>query len=331
MNVLVTGGAGYIGSHAVKQLSAAGHRVVVLDNLGRGHRQAVPPEVVLIDADIRQTQTVTKTLREHQIECVMHFAALAYVGESVQQPLRYYDNNTAGSLSLLQAMDQAGVLRIVFSSTCATYGQPQQVPITEQTPQVPINPYGWSKLFVEGMLRDHAATHEQFAFAALRYFNVAGCAADGSLGEDHDPETHLIPVLLLSALGKKVGTTIFGNNYDTPDGTCIRDYIHVDDLINAHITVMNTLTDGDKRFYNLGIGKGYSVKQVVEAAQRVTGSDFPVEIGPRRQGDSPMLYANVDKIQSQLGWRAKSMDIDDIVDSAWQWFKEHPQGYGDQP
>ena len=331
MNVLVTGGAGYIGSHAVKQLSAAGHHVVVLDNLGRGHRQAVPPEVALIEADVRQTQTVTKALREHQIECVMHFAALAYVGESVQQPLRYYDNNTAGSLSLLQAMDQAGVTRIVFSSTCATYGQPQQVPITEQTPQAPINPYGWSKLFVEGMLRDHAATHGQFAFATLRYFNVAGCAADGSLGEDHDPETHLIPVLLLSALGKKMGATIFGNDYDTPDGTCIRDYIHVDDLIDAHITVMNTLTDGDKRFYNLGIGKGYSVKQVVESAQRVTGSDFSVEIGPRRQGDSPMLYANTDKIQSQLDWRAKSMDIDDIVDSAWRWFKAHPQGYGDQP
>ena len=328
MNVLVTGGAGYIGSHAVKRLGAAGHRVVVLDNLDRGHRQAVADDVTLIEADVRQTQTVADALLEHSIECVMHFAALAYVGESVQQPLRYYDNNTAGSLSLLRAMDKAGVTRIVFSSTCATYGQPEKVPITEQTPQAPINPYGWSKLFVEGMLRDHAATHGQFAFAALRYFNVAGCAADGSLGEDHEPETHLIPVLLLSALGKKPGTTIFGDDYDTPDGTCIRDYIHVDDLIDAHIRVMNALADGDQRFYNLGIGKGYSVKQVVESAQQVTGAGFPVEIGPRRPGDPPTLYANADKIQSQLDWRAKITDIDAIVDSAWRWFKAHPDGYG---
>ena len=256
MRVLVTGGAGYIGSHAVKRLMELGHDVVVLDNIGRGHRQAVPKTVTLVEADLRDTDAVTTVLCDHHIECVMHFAALAYVGESVQKPLLYYDNNTGGSLSLLRAMQAAGVNRLVFSSTCATYGQPEKMPITEDLPQNPINPYGWSKLFFERILRDYSAMNPDFAFAALRYFNVAGSAADGSIGEDHEPETHLIPVLLLTALGKRDGATIFGDDYDTPDGTCIRDYVHVEDLVDAHTVVMEALQPGDTRFYNLGIGKG---------------------------------------------------------------------------
>jgi len=327
MNVLVTGGAGYIGSHAVKRLLQAGHHVVVLDNLDRGHEQAVTPGVVLETLDLRQTQEVTDALMRHQTDCVIHFAALAYVGESVTQPLDYYDNNTAGSLSLLRAMEMAQVKRLVFSSTCATYGEPPRMPITEDLPQIPINPYGWSKLFVERILLDYAATNKEFAFAALRYFNVAGLAKDGTLGEDHNPETHLIPVLLNAALGKVPHVTIFGDDYNTPDGTCIRDYTFVEDLVDAHVVVMETLNRGDSRFYNLGIGQGHSVKQVIEAAKNVTGAKIKVELGPRRQGDPPVLYSDTNKIKQELNWQARVTDIEEIVETAWQWFKTHPNGY----
>ncbi len=329
MNVLITGGAGYIGSHAVKALCEAGHVVSVLDNLDRGHRAAVPDGVTFHHLDLSRTDQIIDALRTGGIECVMHFAALAYVGESVEQPLRYYHNNTAGTLSLLRAMDAAGVNRMVFSSTCATYGQPRHMPITEDLPQQPVNPYGWSKLFIERMLRDYAATNDQFAFAALRYFNVAGCAGDGTIGEDHDPESHLVPLLVFAALGRRDGISIHGDNYDTADGTCIRDYVHVEDLVAAHIVVAEALRDGEQRFFNLGIGAGYSVKQMVESAKRVTGVDFPVRIGPRRPGDPPSLYADATKIQDELGWRAKWTDIDAIVETAWRWFKENPTGYGD--
>ncbi|QDU72318.1 UDP-glucose 4-epimerase GalE [Mucisphaera calidilacus] len=329
MNVLVTGGAGYIGSHAVKRLREDGHTVVVLDNLYRGHRAAVPDDVHLAEIDLRDTDAIERLLREHRVEVVMNFAALAYVGESVTQPLDYYENNTAGVLSLLQAMKRAGVKRIVHSSTCATYGEPETVPMTEDLPQSPINPYGWSKLFVERMLIDFAHTTEDFAFAALRYFNVAGSARDGSIGEDHEPETHLIPVMLLTALGQREKMTIFGTDYPTPDGTCIRDYIHVEDLIDAHVTVMNALQPGDGRFYNLGIGNGLSVKQLIDAAKAVTGVDFKVEIGPRREGDPPMLYADPSKIERELGWKAKITDVNEMIASAWTWFKDHPDGYND--
>ncbi len=327
MNVLVTGGAGYIGSHAVKQLREAGHHVVVLDNLERGHRAALPEHVPLEELDLRQTEALTNALTYHEIECVMHFAALAYVGESVTEPLKYYDNNVQGSVSLLQAMQNAGVHRIVFSSTCATYGEPETMPITENLPQHPINPYGRSKLVVEWALRDLAASDDRFAFAALRYFNVAGCAADGSLGEDHNPETHIIPVLLQVALEQREKVTIFGEDYDTPDGTCIRDYIHVEDLVAAHIRVMEALEGGDQRFYNLGIGHGHTVKQLIEAARRVTGHAIPAEVGPRRPGDPPQLYANADKIKRELGWQPRHTDLDGIVETAWRWFKTHPDGY----
>jgi len=329
MNVMVAGGAGYIGSHAVKQLVEAGHRVLAVDNLYRGHAQAVHPQATLQNIDLADTRALTDVLREHQIDCVMHFAALAYVGESVTDPLSYYHNNTAGTVSLLRAMDTAGVKRLVFSSTCATYGEPETTPIVETMPQQPINPYGWSKWCVERVLRDYAAADREFAFVALRYFNVAGCAADGSLGEDHDPETHLIPRVLLTTLGKFDKITVFGTDYPTPDGTCIRDYIHVEDLCAAHIVVMDALRPGDARFYNLGIGKGYSVQEVLEAVRRVTGREIPIEHGARRPGDPAILFADARKIQADLGWSARYTEIDEIVATAWNWFKDHPDGYSD--
>jgi UDP-glucose 4-epimerase len=329
MNVLVAGGAGYIGSHAVKQLLEAGHRVAVVDNLYRGHTQAVDPQATFYEMDLQDTEGLAGVMADHAIDCVMHFAALAYVGESVTEPLAYYHNNTSGSVNLLEAMKLSGVKRLVFSSTCATYGEPlpENTPIVETMPQEPINPYGWSKWCVERVLRDYGAADPDFAFVALRYFNVAGCAADGSLGEDHDPETHLIPVLLLTALGRREKVSVFGTDYPTPDGTCIRDYIHVEDLCNAHIAAMNALEPGDGRFYNLGIGRGYSVKEVLESAKRVTGIDFPVEYGDRRPGDPAVLYADAGKIQRELGWRARYTEIDPIVTTAWNWFKNHPDGY----
>ena len=327
MKVLVTGGAGYIGSHAVKRLLEGGHEVVAIDNLVRGHRQAVADSAHFLRIDLAQSDTLLRVLDEHGIECVMHFAALAYVGESVDQPLHYYHNNTAGTISLLNAMQQAGVSRMVFSSTCATYGQPESMPIVETLPQSPINPYGWSKLFIERILKDYAASNHHFAFAAPRYFNVAGCASDGTLGEDHDPETHLIPVLLNAAMGKVPKVIVFGDDYPTPDGTCVRDYIHVEDLVDAHVTLMDALRDGDQRFYNLGIGKGYSVKELVDVAKAVTGVDFKVEIGARRPGDPPTLYADPSKIADELGWSAKITDLTQIVETAWRWFAAHPDGY----
>jgi UDP-glucose 4-epimerase len=328
MNVLVAGGAGYIGSHAVKMLVEAGHRVVVVDNLCRGHREAVHAQAALYTIPLADAQELARLLHAEKIDCVMHFAALAYVGESVANPLSYYDNNTAGTICLLRAMDEAGVNRLVFSSTCATYGEPQRMPIVETTPQAPINPYGWSKWCVERVLRDYGAAQSQFAFVALRYFNVAGCAADGSLGEDHDPETHLIPVILQTALGRREKVVVFGNDYPTPDGTCIRDYIHVDDLCAAHLVAMEALAPGDARFYNLGIGRGYSVREVLDAARQVTGIAFPVEYGPRRPGDPAILYADAGQIERELGWKARYTDICSIVETAWNWFKRHPRGYG---
>jgi UDP-glucose 4-epimerase len=337
MNVLVTGGAGYIGSHAVKRLRADGHKVVVLDNLFRGHREALDAlaqggePITLEEVSLLDRDGVTDALIRHRIDTVMNFAALAYVGESVTEPLTYYRNNTAGVVSLLEAMSKAGVKRIVHSSTCATYGEPAKMPITEDTPQSPINPYGWSKLFVERVLADVAASDPSFCYAALRYFNVAGSAADGSIGEDHEPETHLIPVLLNTALGKRKSATIFGTDYPTPDGTCIRDYIHVEDLIDAHVAVMHALDPADpaKRAltFNLGTGHGFSVKQIIDAVKQVTGIDFPVELGDRRPGDPPSLYADPSKIKRELGWEAKVKDPATMVRHAWAWFQQHPRGY----
>jgi UDP-glucose 4-epimerase len=329
MQVLVTGAAGYIGSHAIRALARAGHSPIALDNLSRGHRAAVSPEIPFHELDVRETDKLEALLRQLKIECVMHFAALAYVGESVTEPLKYYDNNTGGTLSVLKAIERAGTPRMVFSSTCATYGEPTEMPIRETTPQSPINPYGWSKLLSEYMLRDFGAKSPDFGYAALRYFNVAGSAADGVIGEDHDPETHLIPVILQAALGKRDKITIFGEDYATPDGTCIRDYIHVEDLVDAHIRVMEALVPGDSRVYNLGIGKGYSVKEIVDAVRRTVDRPFRVDTGPRRPGDPPALYADASKIEKELGWRAQRTDIGETIASAWRWFSAHPDGYDD--
>lgn len=343
MNVLVSGGAGYIGSHAVLRLVENGHQVLIVDNLSRGHREAAtvlesiaPGRVAFEDCDILETERLAGLMTSHRCDAVLHFAALAYVGESVEQPLRYYRNNTAGALSLIQAAEDAGVGRFVFSSTCATYGEPpvDQVPIAETCGQSPVNPYGWSKLMVERMLIDRAgqarAGGSPFAFAALRYFNVAGADPEGRLGEDHRPESHLLPICLEVASGKRESMTIFGDDYDTPDGTCIRDYVHVIDLVNAHLLVLEALEPGDQRFYNIGVGRGYSVLECIEACRRVTGHPIPVTMGARRPGDPPMLTANPDRIRRELGFEARYTNLDEIIETAWRWFQANPQGYGPQ-
>jgi UDP-glucose 4-epimerase len=321
MNVLVTGAAGYIGSHAVRALLQAGHQVVALDNLSRGHRIAVPSSVPFIEADVRDGERVLDVLRSHRIECVLHFAAFAYVGESVDKPLLYYDNNTGGTLSLLRAVAQSDCRKIVFSSTCATYGEPETMPIVEDAPQKPINPYGASKLFSERMLRDLRPVLPGFSCAILRYFNVAGCADDGSLGEQHEPETHLIPIILQTALGQRAKVTVFGDDYPTPDGTCIRDYIHVEDLVDAHMAVMRALAPGEERIYNLGIGRGHSVREVLTAARAVVGRPINVEMGPRRPGDPPTLSCDPSKILRDLGWKAQRTDLAQTIETAWRWFR----------
>ena len=271
MNVLVVGGAGYIGSHCVRQLVAAGHRPVVLDNLVYGHRRAVAPEIPFYAANLGDTPTVINLLRQEQIELVMHFAAYCYVGESVTAPLKYYDNNLAAPLRLLDAMLQAGVKKFVFSSTCATYGVPARLPMTEDLPQAPINPYGQTKLDVENVLKALATAHG-LSFAAFRYFNAAGAAEDGTIGEDHNPETHLIPLAIDAATGKRPHLQVFGTDYPTPDGTCLRDYVHVDDLSRAHIAVFEKLaTPGARYFYNLGTGKPFSVREIIHAVEKITG------------------------------------------------------------
>lgn len=338
MNVLVTGGAGYIGSHAALRLLEDGHRVTVVDDLSRGHAEAIERLAPLGDlrfqeADLGDRAVIEPLLREQAIDAVMHFGAKAYVGESVEHPLDYYRNNAAAALGLIEAMEATGVDRMIFSSTCATYGEPgpEHVPIAEGCPQRPINPYGRSKLFVEHVLFDHArakaAKGEGFAFAALRYFNVAGCDRDGRVGEDHDPETHLVPICLEVALGQRPGLTIFGEDYDTPDGTCIRDYVHVEDLIDAHVSVMDALRAGDTRTYNVGIGRGHSVREVIESCRRVTGAAIPAEPGPRRPGDPPELWAESTKVRTELGWSARYTDLDATVETAWRWKQAQPNGY----
>lgn len=329
MQVLVTGAAGYIGSHALRALARAGHQPIAVDNLSHGHRAAVPAGIPFHQFDVRETDKLEALLREQRIDCVMHFAALIAVGESVTEPLKYYDNNTRGTLSVLSAVERAGTPRLVFSSTAAVYGEPTEMPIRESAATAPINPYGWSKLFSEQMIRDYAKRSPHFSYAVLRYFNVAGASAEGGIGEDHHPETHLIPVILQAALGKRDKITVFGEDYPTPDGTCIRDYVHVEDLVDAHVKVMEALAPGEERVYNLGIGKGDSVKEILDAVRRVVDRPFRVDVGPRRAGDPPALYADPSKIAQELGWRAKHTDIGETILSAWRWFVAHPNGYGD--
>jgi len=328
MNVLVVGGAGYIGSHCVRQLSGAGHRPVVQDTLVYGHREAVAPGVPLYTSDLGDEKAVAEILAREKIDVVMHFAAFCYVGESVTDPLKYYLNNSAATLHLLSAMLGSGVRKFVFSSTCATYGVPDTLPMPETLPQAPINPYGQTKLDVENALR--ALAHAgKVSFAAFRYFNAAGAAEDGSIGEDHDPETHMIPLAIDAATGRRPSLSLFGTDYPTPDGTCLRDYVHVDDLSRAHIAVFGKLEQpGAAHFYNLGTGKPTSNREVIRAVEKATGSKVSVVESPRRPGDPPALYADSSKAMRELGWKVKFPDIDSIVATAWKWHRAHPGGYG---
>jgi UDP-glucose 4-epimerase len=325
MRILVTGGAGYVGSHCVRRLLAAGHEVVVYDNLERGHREAVPSGL-LVAGDLTEEAKLAALLRDRRIEAVMHFAALALVGESVEHPELYYRNNVVGSFHLLEAMRQAGVRKIVFSSTTATYGTPEKMPIAETTPQQPINPYGFSKLVVERMLDDYAAAHG-FGFAALRYFNAAGAAPDGSIGEDHTPESHLIPIVLQVALDQRQSISILGDDYPTPDGTCVRDYVHVEDLATAHLAALERLGPGKSIKVNLGTGLGCSVRQVIEACRQITGHKIPAVTAPRRPGDPPELVADSRLARRLLDWTPQYTTIESIVETAWRWHQAHPRGY----
>jgi UDP-glucose 4-epimerase len=328
MNVLVVGGAGYIGSHCVRQLIAANHRPVVLDNLVYGHPGAIPTNVQFYPVNLGDEKLVRDILIKEKIEVVMHFAAYAYVGESVKDPLKYYLNNVAATLHLLHAMLEVGVTKFVFSSTCATYGVPASLPITEDLPQAPINPYGQTKLDVENVLKALSVSHK-LSFAAFRYFNAAGAAEDASIGEDHNPETHLIPLAIDAATGRRPALQIFGNDYPTSDGTCLRDYVHVDDLSRAHIAVFEKLdTPGAALFYNLGTGTPNSVLEVLAAIEKVSGLKVPANFAPRRAGDPPALFADSSKAVRELGWKIKFTKIEDIVATAWAWHKTHPQGYG---
>jgi UDP-glucose-4-epimerase GalE len=327
MRILVTGGAGYIGSHAVHHFLSRGHDVRVLDNLSMGHRSAVPAGRLIV-ADLEEAHRLDQILVEYRIEAVVHFAASAFVGESVSNPAKYYKNNLVNSLTLLDAVRRHGIRRFVFSSTCATYGIPDRVPITEDEKQRPINPYGNSKLAIEYALTDYAAAYG-WGFAALRYFNAAGASADGSIGEDHEPETHLIPLVLQAASGQRRAIQVFGTDYATPDGTCIRDYIHVDDLAEAHLLALEKLQPGVALKLNLGTGQGYSVREVIAAAEEVTGRKVPVQESPRRAGDPPVLVASADRAQRELNWQPRYTDLRPIVETAWNWQRSHPKGYDD--
>ncbi|MEM9588115.1 MAG: UDP-glucose 4-epimerase GalE [Planctomycetota bacterium] len=325
MNVLVVGGAGYIGSHAVRLLLDAGHGVTVYDNLSRGHAAAVP-DGLLVQGDVSDRGKLASVMRDHKIDAVMHFAAFALVNESVNDPALYYRNNVIAALELLEAMREADVKKIVFSSTTATYGEPDTIPIPETTPQQPINPYGFTKLVIEQALADYAAAYD-FAYAALRYFNAAGARPDGTIGEDHDPESHLIPIVLQVALGQREHITVFGDDYPTADGTCIRDYIHVHDLGDAHLSALEKLEAGKGLCVNLGTGKGTSVREIIDACREVTGHAIPEVMGERRAGDPPELIADARLAKKLLGWEAKYTDVKQIVETAWAWHQSHPHGY----
>ena len=327
MNILVTGGAGYIGSHAARLLDEAGHDVWVYDSLEIGHRGAVSPDR-LIEGRVGDRKKVEQVLGDHKIDAVMHFAAYALVGESVTEPHKYYQNNVVETLHLLEAMRAVGVSKFVFSSTTATYGVAKKIPITEKELQLPINPYGFSKLVVEQALRDYAHAYG-WSFAALRYFNACGASPDGKIGEDHSPESHLIPIVLEVALGQRDKIMIFGDDYPTPDGTCIRDYIHVYDLGSAHVKALDKIQPGKGLQVNLGTGKGHSVLEVIEACRKITGHEIPAEVAPRRAGDPPELVADSSLAQKTLDWKPKFESIESIVETAWAWHQSHPNGYGD--
>lgn len=327
MAILVTGGAGYIGSHSVLTLQKAGYEVIVLDNLVYGHQDLVEQvlKVKLIVGSTCDRALLQEIFADHQIDAVMHFAAYAYVGESVTQPAKYYQNNVVGTLTLLEAMLEANINKFVFSSTCATYGVPDAVPITEDQSQHPINPYGATKLMVERILQDFNQAYD-FRSVCLRYFNAAGADPEGNLGEDHNPETHLIPLVLQTALGHRQSVSIFGTDYDTPDGSCIRDYIHVLDIAQAHILALEYLiNNGATDVFNLGNGSGFSVKEVIETARKITGKEIKAELSDRRPGDPPSLVGSGAKAQKILGWQPAYSNLDDIISHAWQWHQKRHQ------
>ncbi|MGG4034345.1 UDP-glucose 4-epimerase GalE [Paenibacillus cisolokensis] len=326
MAVLVTGGAGYIGSHAVAALLERGEDVVVLDNLEQGHREAVLGGKLYV-GDLRDRDVVDQVFGENEIDAVIHFAANSLVGESMKDPGKYYHNNVYGTLCLLEGMNRHGVKRIVFSSTAATYGEPERVPIDELDRTLPTNAYGETKLAMEKMMKWFDIAHG-IKYVSLRYFNAAGAHESGRIGEDHNPETHLVPIVLQAAAGKRPHISVFGDDYDTPDGTCIRDYIHVSDLADAHVLAVERLRGGgDSAVYNLGSGNGFSVKQVIEIARNVTGRDIKVVTEPRRAGDPAVLVASSARARRELGWQPKRERLEDIIRSAWQWHQAHPNGY----
>jgi UDP-glucose 4-epimerase len=327
MSVLVTGGAGYIGSHTVAELRAAGESVVVVDNLSKGHRAAVL-DTPLYELDIRDTEALQGVMRDHDVDMVVHFAADSLVGESVQNPLKYYENNLAATGKLLSAMVAGGVKRMVFSSTAAVYGEPHQTPIVETDRKLPTNPYGETKLAIERML--HWA-HQAYGLQSisLRYFNAAGAHPNFPIGEDHTPETHLIPIVLQAALGQREAVSVFGEDYPTADGTCVRDYIHVLDLASAHRLAVDRLRSGvvGAEAFNLGNGEGFTVQQVIETARQVTGMEIPAVISPRRAGDPAVLVASAAAARQQLGWKPKYAALETMIATAWHWHQLHPRGY----
>lgn len=326
MAVLVTGGAGYIGSHTAAELLARGEDVVVVDSLETGHREAVLGGKLYV-CDLRDKESLKRVFKENDIDSVIHFAANSLVGESMTNPGKYYHNNVYGTLCLLEAMQGAGVNRIVFSSTAATYGDPERTPIEEGDRTEPTNAYGETKLAMERMMRWFDTAHG-IKYVSLRYFNAAGAHENGQIGEDHKPETHLIPVVLQVALGQRNAIAMFGDDYPTTDGTCIRDYIHVSDLADAHVLALGRLrAGGDSAVYNLGNGRGYSVREVVETARRVTGHPIPARVEPRRAGDPAVLVASSARAMAELGWRPSRTSLEDIVASAWAWHQAHPNGY----
>ena len=328
MKVLVTGGAGYIGSHTVEMLIRGGYEVVVYDSLVTGHRHAVHPKAHFVEGDLLDRERVMQLFREHEFEGIFHFASYIVVGESMVKPFLYLRDNYLAACNLLEAAAEHGVKRFILSSTAALFDAPETMPIKETERVIPGSPYGESKAMIERLLF-WMDTIYGIKYCCLRYFNAAGAHPDGHIGEDHQPETHLIPIVLQVALGQRESVTIFGDDYPTPDGTCIRDYIHILDLATAHVLAFEALETGESRYYNLGNGRGYSVKEVVETARAVTGHPIPVTIGDRRPGDLAVLVADSTTIMEQLGWEPRFADLAEIIQTAWKWHQDHPQGYGE--
>jgi len=327
MRVLVCGGAGYIGSNMVPILIAAGHELIVFDNLSKGHRAAVQ-KAEFVQGDLADYELLLNTLKKHKIEAVMHFAASIEVGESVRIPLKYYRNNLSNTQTLLSAMEATGVQKFVFSSTAAVYGIPKQVPITESAPTNPINPYGETKLAVERMCH-YQSQAGKLRYATLRYFNACGAGDNCQLGEDHQPETHLIPLTIQAAMGKRPQVEIYGTDYPTPDGTCIRDYIHIEDLCRAHLLALDKLETNAELIYNLGNSKSYSVKEVIDTVKKVSGKDFKIVAADRRPGDAPVLVSDAAKAETELGWKTEFTELEKMVATAWKWHNRYPNGYPD--